>query len=314
MVDLVIGGAGFIGSQLCDLLLSLGHHVVCLDNLMRGKIQNLRLASNNPNFVFIKGDANNEELLVSILRKNKVNFVYHLAANSDIQASANDPAIEFESTCGTTWHILYAMRECGVKNLFFASSSAVYGSMVDGKSFNEESALHPISYYGSAKMASEAFISAFSFMNDMNSLIFRFPNVVGKRLTHGAVFDFVSKLRLNPKELVVLGDGTQTKPYIYCDELIKAIALFAQKNEGLNTYEVGVTGTTTVRFIAENVVKCMGLSDCNIVYGKTKSGWKGDVSRFAFDGKKIAQAGWKSSMTSDEAVVQSIKDTVSNNF
>jgi UDP-glucose 4-epimerase len=305
--DLVVGGAGFIGSQLCDSLLSQGDFVLCLDNLLRGNLSNIDKAIRNPNFVFVKGDASDPKLIESILNKYSLDNVFHLAANSDIQASANDPAIEFDCTCSTTWSILYAMRTCGVKNLFFASTSALYGPTIDDQPFNERSPTNPISYYGAAKMASEAFVSAFSYMNDMNTLVFRFPNVIGRRLTHGVIFDFIHRLRKNPKELSVFGNGTQTKPYLFADDLIKAILLLYPTNKGRNVFEVGVEGSTSVRFIAEQVVKEMGLKDCKIVYGAENVGWKGDVPQFSYDYSKILATGWRPTMTSDEAVLATIR-------
>ena len=167
MNNLVIGGAGFIGSQLCDALLMKGDKVICLDNLMRGTLGNIKEASKNKRFLFVQADANDQKRLEGLIKKNNIDFIYHLAANSDIQASANDPTIEFECTASTTWHILSAMRNTGVKNLFFASTSALYGKMEPGHPFNEQSPMNPISYYGSAKMASEAFISAFSYMGQL---------------------------------------------------------------------------------------------------------------------------------------------------
>jgi len=310
MNDLVVGGAGFIGSQLCDALLAKGDNVVCLDNLMRGNLANISQALKNKHFSFIKEDATNERALEEILKERKIDFVYHLAANSDIQASANDPSIEFYATCSTTWSVLSSMRKSGVKKFFFASSSAVYGEMRQDQPFNELSEMNPISYYGSAKMASEAFISSFTYMNGFDSLIFRFPNVVGKRLTHGVVFDFICRLKDNPNELIVLGDGTQSKPYISADDLINAILLFSEKNKGKNVFEIGVRGSTSVRYVAENAIKEMGIRNCKIIYGNSKSGWKGDVSHFLFDDSKIQSFGWKATMNSDEAVLYAIRETI----
>jgi UDP-glucose 4-epimerase len=310
MNDLVVGGAGFIGSQLCDALLARGDKVVCLDNLMRGTMQNLDEAHKHQNFLFIKGDATDQTLLQKILKENKTDFVYHLAANSDIQASANDPSIEFTDTCTSTWSILSAMRNCGVKKLFFASSSALYGFLKNGETFSEESPMTPISYYGSAKMASEGFISAFTYMNDMDSLVFRFPNVIGKRLTHGVIFDFINRLKNNPNELIVLGNGTQEKQYILCDDLINAIMFLAPNNKGLNIYEVGTEGATTVKYIAETVVSMMKLHNCKIVYGSDNFGWKGDVPHFQYDLAKIHKTGWKAKFTSNEAVEITIKRAI----
>lgn len=307
---LVVGGAGFIGSALCRELTKTCD-VVCLDNLMRGKKDNIEDLFNNSNFTFVKEDANNVPKVEKIIKKHNIEYVFHLAANSDIQASANDPQIEFECTAKTTWSILTAMRNTGVKNLFFASTSAVYGELKKD-SFSEEDSLSPISYYGSAKMASEAFIKSFSFMNNFNSLIFRFPNVIGPNLTHGVFFDFISRLKKDPKQLSVLGDGTQYKPYMHVSDLIRAITLLCWDNREVNIYNVGVNSATYVRTIAEMVVSEMGLKDCKIVYGTDNIGWKGDVPKFSYRLDKIHSVGWKASMTSDEAALLTIKEALKN--
>ena len=173
---LVVGGAGFIGSALCEKLIE-NNKVVCIDNLMRGKKENIKSLLGNPNFKFFKLDANDVMKLIKIVLKEKIDYIFHLAANSDIQLSAENPQIEFDCTAKTTWSILSTMRTTGVKNLFFASTSAVYGEMAN-QPFKEESILSPISYYGSAKMASEAFIKAFAYMNDFNVLIFFFAFLI----------------------------------------------------------------------------------------------------------------------------------------
>ena len=306
---MVVGGAGFIGSALCRELVN-KRRVVCVDNLMRGKVDNVKDLLNNPQFRFVEADANDVKTIESLIRDEKVEHIFHLAANSDIQASANDPQIEFESTAKTTWSVLTAMRNTGVKNLFFASTSAVYGDQ--DKPCREDDYLNPISYYGSAKMASEAFIKSFSYMNGFNTLIFRFPNVIGPNLTHGVFFDFIGRLKDNPKQLTVLGDGTQYKPYMHVADLIRAIDLLCWDNKNVNIYNVGVNSATYVRTIAEMVVSEMGLKDCKIVYGKENVGWKGDVPKFSYCLDKIHSAGWKASMTSDEAALLTIKEALKN--
>ena len=307
---LVVGGAGFIGSYLCQRLLECNLFVVAYDNLMRGKLSNISGCLPNPNFVFLEADANDVNELKSVIFKYKIDYIFHLAANSDIQASSNEPSIEFSSTSQTTWSILSAMKATSVKRLFFASTSAVYGELMRGSSFKEEDVLNPISYYGSAKMASEAYIRAFSYMNGFDSLIFRFPNVIGPNLTHGVIFDFINKLNNNRKELDVLGDGTQCKPYMHVKDLVEAILLLCWDNRGVNTFNVGVETSTTVKTIAEMVVSEMGIKECKINYGTGNIGWKGDVSKFSYCLDKIHSRGWKATMTSDEAVLKTIREAL----
>ena len=306
---LVAGGAGFIGSHLCDALLARGDRVFCLDNLSRGTLSNLETALARPNFSFEQIDVADAQTLEAFMRNAKIDYVFHLAANSDIQASARNPQIEFSATLTTTWSILSAMRSVGVKQLFFASTSAVYGEQGEKES-REEDAPAPISYYGAAKASSEATIRAFCHMNEIDACVFRFANVIGPRLTHGVIFDFVKKLTADPTTLKVLGDGSQTKPYIYVDDLIRAIVTLHDRVKGMDVYNVGVETSSSVSFIAELVREEMKALQARIEYGTEKIGWKGDVPRFRFDLSKIHATGWRAERTSDEAVRQTVREVL----
>ena len=118
MKALVVGGAGFIGSHLCDALLNGGHEVSCVDNLSLGTRENINHLIERSCFRFHQADAAEGEVLEEIFQKEKPDFVFHLAANSDIQASAENPAIEYRNTYSTTFQILSCMRRNGVKKLF----------------------------------------------------------------------------------------------------------------------------------------------------------------------------------------------------
>ena len=302
MKILVAGGAGFIGSNLIDLLLKKGHDVVCIDDFFIGTKANIQHLENNEHFKFYEADICDQDNLRSIMNSEKPEYVMHLAANSDIQASAKNPGIEYEHTYSTTFNLLQAMRDCGVKKFFFASTSAVYGDKKE-ELLNEKTAeLAPVSYYGAAKLGSEALISAYTYMNDMSSLIFRFPNVIGPRLTHGVVYDFVRKLQSNPQKLEILGDGRQIKPYIYVQDLVEAIVQFMDVPQGVTLYNIGVETATSVTRIADIICEEMGLHDVKYCYTGGTGGWKGDVPKFRYDLSKIHAAGWQGGHESDEAV------------
>lgn len=144
------------------------------------------------------------------------------------------------------------MRKHDVKNLFFASTSAIYGDMKDQVLDETTGGVKPASYYGGAKLASEALIYSYTNMNDMNVVVFRFPNVIGPRLTHGVIFDFIKKLQKNPHELEILGDGTQCKPYIYVLDLVDAITYLTKEfKPGAEVYNISVEseGTNSTNFV-----------------------------------------------------------------
>ena len=300
---LVAGGAGFIGSHLCDALLSKNNTVIVADKLIMGS-KNIEHLSQNTNFKFYEMELANQDNVDKLFKDNKIDIVYHMAANSDIQKSANDTSIDFNDTLLTTRVLLESMRKNNVKNIFFASTSAVYGEMPDIVLNEETGGLKPVSYYGGAKLASEALISSYVSMCDMNAVIFRFPNVIGPRLTHGVVYDFVKKLRNNPKELEILGNGTQCKPYIYVTDLVNAIVKLTEQFEpGVDVFNISVMSEgTNVTHIAEIVVDVLGLSDVEFKYTGGDRGWKGDVPRFKYDISKVLATGWKPEYTSDEAV------------
>ena len=300
---LVAGGAGFIGSHLCDALLSKNNTVIVADKLIMGS-KNIEHLSQNTNFKFYEMELANQDNVDKLFKDNKIDIVYHMAANSDIQKSANDTSIDFNDTLLTTRVLLESMRKNNVKNIFFASTSAVYGEMPDIVLNEETGGLKPVSYYGGAKLASEALISSYVSMCDMNAVIFRFPNVIGPRLTHGVVYDFVKKLRNNPKELEILGNGTQCKPYIYVTDLVNAILKLTEQFEpGVDVFNISVLSEgTSVTHIAEIVVDVLGLSDVEFKYTGGDRGWKGDVPRFKYNISKVLATGWKPEYTSDEAV------------
>lgn len=311
MKMLVVGGAGFIGSHLCDALREEGHSVACVDNFSLGTRETIAHREADGGFRLYEADASDREALRKIFREERPEQVFHLAANSDIRASAKNPDVEYRNTYGTTFEVLSCMREFGVKRLFFASTSAVYGDK-RGVTLHEDTPdLAPISYYGAAKLGSEALIHAFSYMNEMEALVFRFPNVIGPRLTHGVIFDFMRKLRKNPSHLMILGDGKQTKPYIYVTDLISAILQFREtKKTGVTLYNVGVEGETSVTRIADIVCEEMGLTGVAYEYTGGESGWKGDVPRFRYSMDKIRCAGWTPVYASDEAVRQTVRENI----
>jgi len=288
MKILITGGAGFIGSHLCDRLLERGDKVTVIDNLILGRIENIQHLIVKTDFSFIEEDLLNRDKLKEIFAQGEFDMVYHLAANSDIQKGGNNPEVDYNLTFNTTFNVLQCIREFGIKKLFFASTSAIYGDTSENLTENFGPLL-PVSNYGAAKLASEAFISAFSASYGIQTWITRFPNVVGERFTHGVIFDFIGRLNQNPAILTVLGNGEQYKPYMYVKDLVEGI-LFVCENtdEQYNVYNLGSETRTRVKDIARIVIEEMGL-DSKIEYTGGDRGWIGDVPEFKYDLSKIEQ-------------------------
>lgn len=315
MKALVTGGAGFIGTHLVRNLLNRGLEVVVVDNFTLGHQENVDCFGDNSNYKFYNVNIEETEKFCETLKDEKFDIVYHLAANSDIQKGGRMPSVDFNDTFMTTYSVLELMRRNDIKNLFFSSTSAIYGDkqMLLTEDLGD---LKPISYYGGAKYASEGFISSYTFMNDLNTVVFRFPNVIGPNLTHGAIYDFVKKLQNNPNELEILGDGTQTKPYLYVIDLVEAITMFTldiEMKKGVQVYNAGVETATSVTTIADIVCEELGYENVKYNYTGGNIGWKGDVPKFQYDLTKIHNMGWKAKHTSDESVRDTVKFIKENN-
>ena len=298
---LVTGGAGFIGSHLDDALIARGHRVTVVDNLILGRTENISHLLKHPNFKFMEVDILDASAIHRVFKDGLFDMVYHLAANSDIQKGGKDPMVDYSLTFNTTFQILQLIKEFGIKKLFFASTSAIYGETYDV--LNEDyGPLKPVSNYGAGKLASEAFISAFSSTYKIQTWITRFPNVVGERFTHGVIYDFIHKLQKNPAELEVLGNGEQCKPYVYVKDLVEGILfVIDHADASYNVYMLGSDSRTKVKEIAAMVIEEMGL-DAKIRYTGGDRGWVGDVPEFRYDLTKVNKLGWTAPHNSNDSV------------
>ncbi|MDR3736255.1 MAG: SDR family NAD(P)-dependent oxidoreductase [Acidobacteriaceae bacterium] len=313
-VVLVTGAAGFIGSQLVDVLLASGCSVIGVDDFSRGTEQNIARARKHSQFELHTIDLADETAVLStlepLLRGKQIAEVWHLAANSDIPAGVRDPRVDHRNTFMTTFNTLLLMRELKIPRIAFASTSAVYG---ENKELLRETTgpLLPISNYGAMKLAAEGLISAAVEAYLDQAHIFRFPNVLGPRLTHGIIYDFLNKLKRNPGELEVLGNGTQQKPYLHVKDLIQAMLFIREKaNDRVNLFNIGPEDEgATVAEIAHAVLAGLQ-SDAPIRYTGGDRGWVGDVPRFRYSVDKLAKLGWRSSSSSLEVVRRTVAEAL----
>src|SRR5262249_28913061 len=215
--------------------------------------------------------------------------VFHLAANSDISLGREQTDRDLRQGTLATFNVLDAMRRHGIRDVVLASTSAVYGEQVPQPTREDAGPLLPISLYGASKLACEALVSAFAHNFGMRGWIFRFANVVGGRATHGAVYDFIRKLRRDPRELEVLGDGRQAKPYLFVDDCVDGM-LFGWRTatDDVNVFNLAVEGATSVVDIAAIVRDEMGLNDARISCTGGARGWPGDVSQVRLDPARLA--------------------------
>lgn len=275
----MFGGAGFIGANLVKRLHETGiKDILVGDNLSMGnQLADLGLPIN-----LHVGDMTSAKWVDELVQDFKPTRVYHLAANSDISASAQDPSLDIRNTLMSTVNLAQAIRKSRVEELVFSSSSAVFGDSANVLS--ENSPKRPASAYGWMKFSSELVLQALAEDGFVSKyLCLRFPNVTGELQTHGVVHDLVKKLLQNPRRLEVLGDGSQLKPYVYVSELVDAINLLIDAPwEGIKTVHLGPRDQTSVTEIAAAIVEISG-EDPDVVFGTSRSGWEGDVPEYKFD-------------------------------
>lgn len=308
---LITGGAGFIGSHLVDRLIK-NNKVIVLDNLVSGKEEFIQEHANNPNFEFHKVDLLNDN--IDNYFKN-IDEVWHLAANPDIRAALKDTRIDVEQNILVTYKVLEAMRKNNVNNIFFTSTSTIYGEAKQMPTPENYSPLVPISLYGSTKLACESLISSYCHTFGIRAIIFRFANIIGERSTHGIIYDFINKLKNNPNELEILGDGTQCKSYLLINDCIDAMFFAKEKiKERFEVFNIGSEDKINVKRIAEIVCEEMGLKNVkfNFISGADGRGWKGDVKMMQLSIEKIKSLGWKPKFNSEEAVRECTKTLLRN--
>lgn len=310
---LVTGGAGFIGSHIVDDLLEMKRSVTILDNLTSGKLDFLKQNIENPNLKLIKGDLLINEDLVKAFEE-PIDTIIHLAANPDISLGIEDPTLDFNQTINATFNLLLKMREKGVKKLIYFSGSGVYGDVGEKYTAEDFGPLLPVSMYGASKLSAEALISAFSHLFGIKVWIFRPANIVGNRATHGVVFDFINKLKENPDTLTILGDGNQSKSYIYITDVLNAVWFTISKvNNPINIFNLSSDSFVTVNEIAKIVIEVVRLENVQIHHTEGRIGWPGDVPIVRISSKKINDLGWKPEFNSAEAIRKTAQSLVENN-
>jgi UDP-glucose 4-epimerase len=313
--NIVFGGQGFIGQNLCSQLIKNGESVVSIDKNIWGlKFSDFCIESNN--FSYYNQDINSLDYsMLPIIENNAKEdiFIWHLAANSDIFKGVSNIDIDLNDTLMTTINIMKFMEKYELKNIIFASSSAVYGKMLNKAT--ENTPTRPISNYGGMKLASEAVLSAFQLKHDGNCIISRFPNVVGTPATHGVIIDLIKKLQKNKTTLDVLGNGQQNKNYLHVNDLISSLLHLRDlpKNNIFDVYNIGGEGPNVyVKDIAERVRDALN-PNALIKYQDSEEGWVGDVPKIELSMEKLNSTGWRNSMSGLQAVQKTITDILDSN-
>jgi len=300
-MELVTGGAGFIGSHLVDALVEQGKKVRVIDNFSSGREEFLVHHDGHDSVEVCRGDLLDQGA-VNVAMEG-VETVHHLAANPDIRLGTEVTDTDLRQGTMATYNVLEAMRIAGVSRISFASSSAVYGEADVMPTPEDYGPVMPISLYGASKLASEGLITAWAGTFGALGFIHRFANIVGPRGTHGVIFDFIHKLKKDPSRLEVLGDGHQEKSYMSAHDCVQSMLhVIELGNSGPVINNLGTGDTCSVSKIAEIVIEESRLEGVSIDYTGGKRGWAGDVPKTYLDVTKLLGTGFKPTAMSEQAV------------
>ncbi len=281
---LITGGLGFIGSNLVELLLSKKSikKILIVDNFSKSSTKYLdtitkykifssahNYKSSSQRVQVIKSDINNKEFAFKITKN--IDYVVHLAAESGVDVSINKPYESFQTNVLGAYNYIEASRQNNIKRFIFASSGAVFG---DAKPPLKEINLRvPISPYGSSKLSIESFCETYSNVFGLNTTILRFSNAYGPYSLHkqSIVSKFINNI-LTKKPIIVNGDGSITRDYVYVSDLCNAIFKSIKDTNGLKTYHVGTGKETSIKDLLKIFKKECINHDISIKYGPNRVG------------------------------------------
>jgi UDP-glucose 4-epimerase len=301
----VTGAAGFIGSNMVDRLLAVGHSVVGFDNFSTGQPRFLERAMAHSQFTLVQGDLLERNVLSKAMAG--ADLVIHFAANADVRFGTDHPRRDLDQNTIATWNVLEAMREQGCKRMVFSSTGSIYG---EPEVFpTPETCPFPVqtSLYGASKLAAEGLIQAYCEGYGMQGYIFRFVSILGERYSHGHVFDFYKQLAEHPEHLHVLGNGQQRKSYLYVQDCIDAILMALDKaSDKVNIFNLGTDEYCKVNNSIGWICEYLGLAP-KFTYSGGERGWIGDSPFILLDCSRIRALGWRPRLTIKEAVLATIK-------
>jgi UDP-glucose 4-epimerase len=308
----VTGAAGFIGSNLVDRLLADGREVVGYDDFSTGQERFLDVARSRPAFRFCRGDVLDLALLTEAMRGCEA--VFHLAANADVRFGFEHPRKDLEQNTIATFNVLEAMRANGIRRIAFSSTGSVYGEPEVHPTREDTPFPIQTSLYGASKLAGEGLIQAYCEGFGFDGFIFRFVSILGERYSHGHVFDFYHRLRENPNELQVLGNGLQRKSYLYIQDCIDAILLAMQHSaQKAQIFNLGTDEYCQVNDSIGWITNHLGLKP-KLTYSGGERGWVGDSPFIFLDCRKIRSLGWAPRLSIRDGIIRTLEYLQANEW
>ena len=308
---LVTGGAGFIGSNLVDTLISAGHDIRIADNFSTGFHEFVQHQKGVSALEIVKTDLVDEESCNQVL--NGCDVVYHLSANADVRFGWQQPLRDTQQNLVVTQNLLEACRKQGVRKFVFSSTGSVYGKAKQIPTPEDCAFPTQTSLYAASKLAAEGLINAYAEADVIDATIFRFVSILGQRYTHGHVFDFVKQLLEDPERLRVLGDGNQTKSYLHVDDCTSALVKVLDRTSKLDIFNLGTNETVTVNQSIAIICRSLNCEPV-IEYTGGTEGWIGDNPHIFLDTAAIRATGWSSVRTISESIRDTVNWLVANDW
>ena len=302
MKIMITGGAGFIGSHLCEKYVKENHAVLCLDNFMSGNLMNVRHLLDCRNFKLIKGDVRDFDLLEKVMRD--VDVIFHLAAQVHVDRSYIEPKLTYEINVMGTQNVLEAVRMHDAKRIIHASTSEVYGS-AQYVPIDEQHPLNAPHPYGASKIAADRMCHAYIQTYGMDIAIMRLFNVFGPRqrdMGYGGVISIFTRRVLNNMSPIIYGDGQQTRDYTYIDDAIRAYDLVLNHNEPITEpINFGSGRELSILDLANMVIKlCDKKGDMRPVHAEPRIG---EVRRLIADAARAKNLlGWEPKLTLEDGL------------
>jgi UDP-glucose 4-epimerase len=309
---LITGTAGFIGSNLADRLLAMGHQVVGFDNFSTGQERFLEAAMPHSSFRLVRGDVLDVEQVADAM--SGCEMVFHLAANADVRFGTEHPRRDLDQNTIATWNVLEAMRRQKIRRIAFSSTGSVYGEAAVIPT--PEDCPFPIqtSLYGASKLAAEGLIAAYCEGFEMQGYVFRFVSILGERYSHGHVFDFYKQLLEHPDYLTVLGNGRQRKSYLYVQDCVNAILRAVDEASGkFNVLNLGTDEYCEVNDSIGWICEYLGLRP-SLQYTGGERGWIGDNPFIFLDCARMRSLGWAPCQTIQESIVKTVEYLAANEW
>jgi UDP-glucose 4-epimerase len=298
---LVFGGAGFIGSHLCEQLIQKGASVTVFDNLQTGRTSNLAKILKHPRFRFIEAEVRDRKKVNKAVPGHDI--IFHFCDDSDIRSAAEHPDSYVEQNIMGLFYVLEAMRKNGIRTILFPSSTTVFGELANPPASESHGPMVPLNLYGGAKLAAEGLISGWAHTYDFQAVVFRFVGIIGGRMDHGVVHDFVRKLQKDPSQLQILGDGSQKRSFVLVDDCVEAMLLaMAKTRKNYSLVHIGNVDDISIKNTAGVITDVMKLKGVKFSFTGGKVGWKGDVTSNFIRTETLTALGWKPRHSSREAV------------